>query len=246
MNWLRACIEFFCDVRTPGRKLFVDNDRPRVFRRYHDATGQLKEGFRRKGAKVSRPWLGVPAAEAIRGPTALLIRNPLELYGRQRRSGAHKIELEAFFSNLNFCARLGRANFRAFYFEDFTTSPAAMAELMRFLGFTPPPLAVIEGAWDDLSRRSRERYDVNQHKAGGSLTRADPANPAAHRSVLTAEETAWLARRIDNRLTPKARKLIQRYGLPTRPRRLARLGRVAGGGKPDGKVAAAARETRTP
>lgn len=213
LNFIRLCVESLGNVRTPGRTLLIDAtaQAEAVFDRTHDGAGLR--------SRETGHWL--PVDEDARRLVMVLIRDPLEIFGRgakMHRTTGHALrELELYASNLNrFCA-LPEASRGAFYYEDYTVSPAGMAEAVAFLRVVPMSQAemaeALEKDWERLRTLGRELYDKNQAEAGGSMTKADPNNLKHHQESLDDEAVALAKSALSRTLGSPAKALIARYGL---------------------------------
>ena len=213
LNWLRICVEFFCMVRTPGKPILIPKSSAReAFWRTHDATGVL--------GKTHRSWAQTITPEQARGRrTILLIRDPKELMGRMVVGGdseeKRELMMKAFVGNLNVFAGIGGDKARAFYYDDYITSPDVMHEMIQHLdlkGRKGGPLRRprVKRFWKHLGGLSRELYATNH--ASGSMTKKNPTNMSAHQSALTGEHVGLLESTLAE-LTPAARQLLTRYKL---------------------------------
>jgi hypothetical protein len=201
-------------MRTQGKPLLipqVEHDEV-AFWRTHDATGVRQ--------KTDRAWGQPITADQARGSTVvLLVRDPRELFGRALNSGKSEekslVLMRSFVGNLNVFAAIGDSKAKQFYYDDYTTSPDSMVEILEHLGLIDRAHKAVQRRkvkdfWQPLGALSRELYSVNH--PSGSMTKKDPTNMKAHQSILQTAHMDQL-REILRELTPEARTLLNRYDL---------------------------------
>lgn len=213
LNWLRTCIETFSGRATPGlqlihKKPLIDLFPP--FIRSHDPSGF-------EGRPDGRAYRRIGARDTRRAKFAFLIRDPRELYGREVQRIDAAAPPDLFFANVAFYVAMPTRDKAHFYYEEFVKEPAAMAEILTFLGVATPEGArvttsMLEDRWDEMGALGRSLYDKNQAKAGGATTKADPYNFAQHQTHLTEDHLRRLYQTADRMLDDQGRATIGRYG----------------------------------
>lgn len=210
LNFLRVCIESLTGQRTPGKALLVEEGVPAFIRTHDAANFSKKEG----GA-----WRTIDDEVAKGRKIALLIRDPFEIYARElkiamRRTARFKLNL--YVANLNHYCALECRSKNHFHYEDFTTSPKSLAELIEFLeirGESDVPLSedVVAREWDKMQQTGRDLYDINQKGAGGSMTRNSENAGKFHQSILSELDRAKVMQVISDEVSAAGKQVVARY-----------------------------------
>ncbi len=213
LNFLRVCIESLTGQRTPGKPLLVDEslERPTVFLRTHDAASF--------SGKSDGAWLKVDPELACGRKIVLLIRNPFEIFARELKlngKDAAWLKLEIYASNLNHFCALGDCTKMHFHYEDFTVEPKHMTDLICFMdiktsdgGHVDLETAVKE--WASLQETGRNLYDVNQKKAGGSMSRNAQDKTIFHQAILSDGDKKEVIRFLDEKTSAQGKTILTRY-----------------------------------
>jgi len=118
LNFVRLCIEASLSLRTPGETLLISReDQPDpAFLRTHDAAGVL-------GKENQGVWRVITQNKAESAKVVLLLRNPLDVFGRAKATGRPSSSLRVFCHNINQFVKIKPKDKRCFYFEDFISAP---------------------------------------------------------------------------------------------------------------------------
>jgi hypothetical protein len=213
LNFLRVCIEFLTGRKTPGKTLLVEGDPSNspVFVRTHDAANISNKG---EGS-----WREIDAKLARGRKVVLLIRHPNEIYARELKiadKASAWTKMALYVSNLNHFCALGDCTKQHFYYEDFSVDPGTMTELIRFLDIKDQDgqylgLETIEREWTKMQNTGRDLYDVNQKKAGGSMSRNAEDKLSFHQSILTEKNKEEIIAYLNKEASEAGKKILARY-----------------------------------
>jgi hypothetical protein len=251
LNFLRVCIETLTGRRTPGKPLIL-TDGETAFLRTHDAGGVVgrdithahipprlarllttcrrnmnqltgkNKSLRRYLLHCSPAWHPISRRSSRSRRIALLIRNPVDLFGRELRTSTewtawHK--LEVFIGNLNRFVRLSKDDKCAFYYEDFTQYPTKMFHVISFLELKTVDGSTVssndlEAKWEALRSFGFHAYNKNQRAAGGSLTSRMGGRRPNHHELVSKDLAIRIRGHLCRHLLPRASELLHRYTVP--------------------------------
>ncbi|MEO7100943.1 MAG: hypothetical protein ABI162_16420 [Luteolibacter sp.] len=213
LNFLRVCIESLTGQRTPGKALLVEEspEKPTVFIRTHDAANFSGKG---EGA-----WKEVDPDLARGRKIVILIRNPYEIFGRELKKAdqaAAWFQLELYASNLNRFCSLEDCTKSYFYYEDFSVGAMHMTDLIHFMDITasdgrPVDLETVEKEWIKLQETGRDLYDVNQKRAGGSMSRNAEDKLSFHQAILSEKDKALVVEFLEAKVSESGKAILARY-----------------------------------
>lgn len=213
LNFLRVCIESLTGRRTPGKTLLLEGspDNPTAFIRTHDAANISKKG---EGS-----WKEIDPALARGRKIVILIRNPFEIFARELKiadQAAAWFKLELYASNLNHFCSLGDCTKSHFYYEDFSVAPKHMTDLIHFMNIKASDgsrvdLETVEKEWTKLQETGRDLYDMNQRKAGGSMSRNAEDKLSFHQAILSDEDKVKVIKFLEAKVSDPAKAILARY-----------------------------------
>lgn len=213
LNFLRVCIESLTGRRTPGKPLLVQAspEAPTAFVRTHDAANIT--------GKEGGSWRKIDPQLARGKKVVILIRDPFEIFGRELKiadSSAAWQKLELYVSNLNHFCALGDCTKGHFFYEDFVADPKHMTDLLRFMNIKsqdgrPVEPETVEQRWTQLQDTGRDLYDVNQKKAGGSMSRNAQDKMHFHQAILSPEDRAKVVDFLREKASGPSKAILARY-----------------------------------
>ncbi|MEO7100696.1 MAG: hypothetical protein ABI162_15145 [Luteolibacter sp.] len=213
LNFLRVCIESLTGQRTPGKPLLVEEspDKQTVFIRTHDAANI--------SGKSEGSWKEVEPDFARKRKIVILIRNPFEIFARELKiadKAAAWFKLELYVSNLNRFCSLEDCTKRFFYYEDFAVDPKHMTDLIRFMEIKTADgqqvdLKTVEKEWLKLQETGRDLYDVNQKRAGGSMSRNAEDKLSFHQAILSEEDKMSVVGFLEAKVSEPGKAILARY-----------------------------------
>lgn len=149
----------------------------------------------------------------------ILIRNPFEIFARELKiadKAAAWFKLELYVSNLNRFCSLEDCTKRFFYYEDFAVDPKHMTDLIRFMEIKTADgqqvdLKTVEKEWLKLQETGRDLYDVNQKRAGGSMSRNAEDKLSFHQAILSEEDKMSVVGFLEAKVSEPGKAILARY-----------------------------------
>ena len=211
LNFVRLCIEASLSLRTPGETLLISReDQPDpAFLRTHDAAGVL-------GKENQGVWRVITQNKAESAKVVLLLRNPLDVFGRAKATGRPSSSLRVFCHNINQFVKIKPKDKRCFYFEDFISAPKKMSEIIRFslpkyCESTEEIRSVLSEKWEYLQSTGKFLYDKDQAHAGGAMSHKSASKK--HRQNLSEDDVQEFYRILETHLSVGGARYLRRYNL---------------------------------
>lgn len=213
LNFLRVCVESLTGQRTPGKQLLVEEspEKKTVFIRTHDAANisGKSEGW----------WKKIDSDFARGRKIVILIRNPFEIFARELKiadQAAAWFKMELYVSNLNHFCSFEDCTKSCFYYEDFAVDPKHMTDLIHFMNIRTldrgqVELETVEKEWVQLQETGRDLYDVNQKRAGGSMSRNAEDKLSFHQAILSEEDKVLVVKFLEAEVSESGKAILARY-----------------------------------
>ncbi|MEP2943628.1 MAG: hypothetical protein ABJO72_07500 [Hyphomicrobiales bacterium] len=213
LNWLRFCVEKLYGIPTPGKKILIDpvDDAEIAFTRSHDPLCISK----RKTGRIA--WRKIEVEDTANAKTLLILRDPLEVFVRMANKRFKPFRV--YLGNLHFFSQ-AKGERLCIYYEDLISNPETMYAALKFLDLpTAEKFEGIDGKtlddnWEQLNTQSRELYDKNQVRGGGSKTKLVTDKFTHHQKSLTQNQKLKVWYFLKQELTVEELKLLVRYQPP--------------------------------